>query len=48
MKKDKAKDRAVALLEDGKISAGKASELADMNYYEFEDYLKSKGIKWKD
>ncbi|HKM14023.1 MAG TPA: UPF0175 family protein [Candidatus Methanomethylophilaceae archaeon] len=38
---------AVSLLKKEKISASRAAEIAGMNYYDFEDYLKSLKVKWK-
>ena len=46
LKKDYVKN-AVSLLEKGKITASCAAEIAGMNYYEFEEYLRKQKIRWK-
>lgn len=37
----------ISLVKKGKISAERGSEILDMGYYEFEDLLRSKKIRWK-
>jgi uncharacterized protein YwgA len=38
---------AVSMLKKGKITASRAAEIAGMNYYDFEDYLRKLKIRWK-
>lgn len=44
--KDKVKN-ILSLVKKGKISAEKGSEILDMDYYEFEDFLRENKIRWK-
>lgn len=46
LKKDRVKN-ATSLLKKGKITASCAAEIADMNYYEFEENLRKQKIRWK-
>ena len=38
---------AISMFRKGKITASLAAQVAGMNYYDFEDYLRKIGIRWK-
>lgn len=40
-------DLAISLVQDELISVGKGADIAGIPYYEFEDELKKRGIRWK-
>lgn len=39
---------ACRLVEDGLVSVGRGAEISGMTYYEFEDELRRRSIKWKE
>ena len=39
--------RALSMLKKGVISASLAAEIANMNYFDFEELARKEGIRWK-
>lgn len=40
-------DLAISLVQDELVTVGKGADIAGLPYYEFEDELKKRGIRWK-